>query len=771
MAAVVGHHGQPPSISNTGLTRDYFEEQLDFEAAGAFARDLRSLLLIEPEQFPICAAEMAKHTSWWLAGFAVLCDWLGSNTQFFPYQSVLQPLQTYWETAQGRAKHAVQATELFHKRPSTHFGVPELLGNTSKKVWELTPLQQAINDWNLTASQQIFILEDVTGAGKTEAAVLLAHRLMSIGQGSSLYFALPTMATANTMYERMQKVYRHLFDPKVQPSLVLAHGAAGMSELFQHSIVGRYSKQQGEYAIGEQSAEAHCNSWLADNRKKALLADIGVGTIDQALLAVLPSRHQSLRLVGLLDKILIVDEVHAYDDYMHNLLCALLQAHAKAGGCAILLSATLPHQQRQALLNAYAAGCNFSKVILRSIEPESYPLISCLDAKGLQEHSTATRESVRRTVYTVFLHEEQGVDTILAETVASGQCACWIRNTVKDAVESYLRLTTMYPEWQVDLFHARFALHDRMEIENRVVNRFSKNSGAAERRGQILIATQVVEQSLDLDFDTLISDLAPIDSLIQRAGRLRRHTRDAEGNRIVQADQRGPVRLHLYSPEPTNTPTAGWYTNFFPNASRVYEHHGQLWLASNQLQRLGRFRMPEDSRFLIEGVYGEEAQASIPEGLLIVSSEAEGRGKADASIAKMTHLKIENGYSDLGSNGWWDEAKTPTRLGESTTVYLARWRNGELLPWTSDEQHAWELSALSVRSNLIASEAPAPDVPKELIEEFKSRFLPAKGKWCVLLPLSLVTDNHWCGSALNANQERVSFTYSSQFGLINTPKL
>ena len=772
LAAVVGHHGQPPCASSTGLARDYFEEQLDFEAAGTFAQDLFPLFLGEPEIFPECSVETAKLASWWLSGFAVLCDWLGSNTQFFRYQSEVEPLSDYWQTAQHQALNAVQETELFHKRPSTTLEVFDLLGGIPQPTCELTPLQQEISSWNLTKSPQIFILEDVTGAGKTEAAVLLAHHLMKIGLGGSLYFGLPTMATANSMYERMRKVYRKLFEIEAKPSLVLAHGSAEMSELFQCSIVGNYATQQGEYAIGELSAEAHCNAWLADNRKKTLLADIGVGTIDQALMAVLPSRHQSLRLLGLIDKILLVDEVHACDDYMHELLCALLQAHAAAGGSAILLSATLPHHQRQAFLNAYADGQNLAKVDLLSTTSDSYPLISCLDGNGLREQIIDTRDSVKREVTTVFLQEQQAVDSVLAEAIAQGQCACWIRNTVKDAVETYQRLTQWYPEWQVDLFHARFALHDRIEIENRVVQRFSKNSGSTERRGQILIATQVVEQSLDLDFDTLISDLAPIDLLIQRAGRLRRHTRDSKGNRTAQADQRGPVRLHLYSPEPTTTPTAGWYTNFFPNASRVYEHHGQLWLTAHQLQSSGSFRMPDDARSLIEGVYGLEAQEGIPEGLLQQSIEAEGGSRANASLARMNRLKLELGYHDTETNRWWDEAKTPTRLGEATTtVYLAKWLNGELSPWAKDGQHAWPLSAVTMRTHWITAESPTPELSKESIEDFKSEQLPAKGRWGVLLPLSLHADNQWRGSAMNANQETISFLYNSRLGLVNTSDL
>jgi CRISPR-associated endonuclease/helicase Cas3 len=772
MAAVVGHHGQPPHSSVSGLVRDYFEERLDFEAASTFAIDLIPLLLGKPQFFPLNGLHTAKQSSWWLAGFAVLCDWLGSNTSFFPYQHAPEPLGSYWEAAQRQAKAAVQATELYGKRPSAQLRLSELLGGSPSDPLELTPLQQTVREWKLVQSPQMFILEDVTGAGKTEAAVLLAHRLMQSGRGSSVYFALPTMATANTMYDRMRAVYRKLFDSTTRPSLVLAHGAAKMSGSFRESVLPATPPAPHQYGDGTTSAGAHCNAWLADNRKKALLADIGVGTLDQALVAVLSSRHQSLRLLGLIDTILLVDEVHSYDPYMHELLCGLLRAHATAGGSAILLSATLPHQQRQALLNAYAEGQGGPPAPLQATELDAYPLVSCRGAEGLREQTTATRESVKRTVAPLFLHTPSAVEAVLAETLAKGQCACWIRNSVKDALEAYQTLTLQHPDWKVDLFHARFALGDRLAIEKRVVDRFGKNSSSAQRQGQVLIATQVVEQSLDLDFDTLISDLAPIDLLIQRAGRLRRHARDLKGDRIAAPDQRGAVLLHLYGPAPVTKPTDRWYEEFFPNASRVYPHHGQLWLTANRLQHLGQFRMPNDARRLIEGVYGEEAQKDIPEGLLVRGNEAEGGGRAEASLAQMNRLNLERGYSDPATQRWFEEAKAPTRLGEpTTTVYLAQWQNGQLLPWFRDERHAWPLSAVSLRTYWIDQEAPTADFPPEAIERFKVEQLPAKGQWGVLLPLSLDTKGNWRGAALNEQQEHVSFVYNRHFGLLTNPEL
>lgn len=767
MSAMVGHHGQPPQPTTTRLLHDDFDTDHDFAAATDFLDDVIPLVFAEMPVFPACRAEDIQRASWWLSGLAVLSDWLGSNTDFFPYQSQPMPLSEYWEQAQQQAEQAIQKAELLSCQPSLSLNVADLIDVEPHVIPEPTPLQQMVATWELPASPHLFILEDVTGAGKTEAAVLLAHRLMQAGQGNSLYFALPTMATANTMYARMKDVYRKLFASSANPSLILAHGASDMSVDFRQSVFPEMPATADNYGDGTTPASAYCNAWLADNRKKALLADIGIGTVDQALLAILPARHQSLRLLGLVNKILLVDEVHACDAYMHELLCALLRAHAAAGGSVILLSATLPQKQRQALLNAYAEGQGWRKPILQVTDDKSYPLVSGLSEQGLREQVVATRASVRRTVNVQFLSERHAIDDLLSRTVAQGQCACWIRNTVKDVIEAYQQIQTQHPDWQVDLFHARYALADRIAIEKRVVARFDKSSTAESRRGQILIATQVVEQSLDLDFDTLITDLAPMDLLIQRAGRLRRHTRDKLGNRIQGDDQRGAVTLHVYSPVITDSPTGRWIANFFPNAQKVYDHHGQLWLTAKLLHQRGKLQMPEDARQLVEGVYGVDAQDAIPQALRYRSNEAEGSDCADASLARLNALSLDVGYSDAATNRWWDEATTPTRLGEETTmVYLAKWEHGVLRPWSDAKDHAWQLSAVSMRTYWIAAEAAIPDLTLEAIAQFKVNNLPAKGKWGVLLPLQADSNSNWQGAARNAQQETVQFMYNARFGLI-----
>jgi len=746
--AVIGHHGVPPK--QEGMCNDYFEAQ-DIDAASEFVSNVANLLLPPATSFPQADFETSQTASWWLAGFSVLCDWLGSNCDYFPFVEKAQSLESYWDSALKRAETAISATELL---PA---GTAEAMSLKTLFAWQAntsTPLQAHCEQLELCEGPQLFILEDVTGAGKTEAAVMLAHRLMAAGNGQGIYFGLPTMATANAMYGRLSEVYRRLFRAEAKPSLVLAHGARDLSADFRQAIMPTAEWKVANYGDDTEPANSHCSSWLADNRKKALLAEVGVGTIDQALMAILPVRHQSLRLLGLLGKVLVVDEVHACDAYMNRLLCSLLRAHAASGGSAILLSATLPARQRQQLVDGFAAGAGWGKRELRKTDADDYPLFTHAHVARLDETGLATRDSVRRSVKVEMVHSRETVESRMAEAIVSGQCVCWIRNTVGDARESFARLRHQHPDWPIVLFHARYAMQDRLDIEQRIVERFGPKSTADERRGQVVIATQVVEQSLDLDFDLLITDLAPIDLIIQRAGRLHRHQRGDRGE---------PVLL-VNGPDPAGDISATWFKDYLKGTSYVYPHHGQLWLTANILKQQRGFRMPEDARGLIEGVYDSE---EYPPALEEVSLEAEGRASASSALGALNILNIANGYNGDDENRWWDEAKIPTRLAEveTTTVYLARWNGTNLEPWINDIDHPWPRSAVQINRALVSAEAPTNDISLEMIEACRER-LPGKGKWGVLLPLVAVGDDYWKGIVLNKEGAEMTFYYDPKQGLM-----
>ena len=347
------------------------------------------------------------------------------------------------------------------------------------------------------------IIEDTTGSGKTEAALILAHRLMAEGRAHGLFFALPTMATADAMLPVSAPATGACVLPGSRPSLGLAHGQARLHEGFRE-LDPRDAGTSDE--IGEEEAEPagpSCAAWIADDRRKAFLAEIGAGTVDQALLAALPIRHAALRLLGLSRRVLIVDEVHAYHPYMRAELCGLLRFQAALGGSAILLSATLPQAMKRDLAEAFQCGGRASLVAL------AYPLATLVGAGRMTEHAVAVRaEAVRRLPVRRLETVEQAAEAVRAAS-ATGAAVAWIRNTVDDAILAHAMLRDCGPATL--LFHARFALCDRAPLEQEVLRRFGRNSAG---RSGIVVATQVIEQSLDLDFDLIVTDLAPIDLLI-----------------------------------------------------------------------------------------------------------------------------------------------------------------------------------------------------------------------------------------------------------------
>jgi CRISPR-associated endonuclease/helicase Cas3 len=714
MKTAAGHHGRPPRETTGGgllelNARRYFLPE-DRQGAVEFVEALASALL--PEEIPLPGREQRvalKRHAWRLAGLAILADWLGSNQAHFAYRCAPMPLSDYWhDQAKPRARQALDAAGL-QNAPLRRWARPIELFDY---LVEPTPLQRYTAEVALQPGPQLFLLEDVTGAGKTEAALILAQRLMQAGRARGLYFALPSMATANQMYQRVGQVYRRLYQADSAPSLILAHGARELVDGFRDSLL-----QPGEqpadrsYSMAEGSATAQCNAWLADNRKKALLAEVGVGTLDQALLAVLPARHQSLRLLGLAGKVLLVDEVHAYDPYIMTLLKTLLSAHARQGGSVILLSATLPLKAREELLSAYRHGLGFDED--KILSDHRYPLAT--QAAGeLISQACATRPQLRRHVRVNLLHSEEEVLAQLLDEARRGRCVCWIRNTVEDARRAFQALSSALPVSDVTLFHSRFAMADRLDIEDAVLARFGKRSGAAARRGKVLIGTQVLEQSLDFCIDVMFSDLAPIDLLIQRAGRLQRHARTAQGDPAVDGiERREPAVLHVLSPRPLEEPAGDWYSALFAKGCFVYPDAGRLWLGARALLRAGYIVSPGRAgqagavRELVEAVYGDSAEEEIPQRLRRATEKQMGEDYAMQSQAQFNQLHLERGYSEDSSARWYEDGRVPTRLGdESLTVYLAREVDGQLRPLREGGSHAWAQSAVRIDARRAKALAP-----------------------------------------------------------------
>jgi CRISPR-associated endonuclease/helicase Cas3 len=754
LIAVAAHHGRPLDASRRAPPL----QQCEISAAAELVCVLESLTpgpAFSGAMDEALAARMAMR----VAGLVNLADWIGSNQDAFPYTAPMD-IGAYWrECAQPRAREALARAGLARAPASPRFSMEAFA-----HIETPSPLQAWARDVALPSGAPVLaLLEDATGAGKTEAALILAHRLMAAGAAAGLYIALPTMATANAMYARLGAVYRNLFAPDARPSLALAHGAASLHPGFHTSVVDVGAVEPGYSAIDDETASAACAAWIADDRRRAFFAHVGVGTIDQAFLAVLPSKFAALRQLGLSGSLLVVDEAHAYDAYEREELSALLRIHAANGGSAIVMSATLPMAMRDALVRAFRQGCGtLAGRAPSGVKSLAYPLATLVAGERVDEERVKMRPDRCTRIEVERLGDEACAIARIVEAAQAGACAAWIRNTVDDCLDAAARLAEAGVAPLV--YHARFAMSDRQAIEARVVATFGKNSDPGARAGKVLVATQVVEQSIDVDFDLLVSDLAPIDLLLQRAGRLWRHPKRA---RALAAP-----RMLIVSPDPEGAVDAAWLTRLFPRGAHVYPDHALLWLTAKTLFDAGAVRAPLDMRSFVEAVYAPAALERAPAALQARRLRADGEARAAASLARQNVLDFENPYA--WSAGWSADAVTPTRLGAPRTVLrLARWEGGALLPWADvaspggvrDVARAWALSEVSAPAWRIAGRAAADGTEEDAARRLEA-LEKGGGERFIVFPLAPRDGGDWEG---RGRRERdgalVEVTYDRERGL------
>lgn len=630
LPASFGHHGQPPAVVDN-VTPPVRSDGADVIALAA---ELATLLAPpQPEPVPVLAAitpGKARPAAWLTAGLCILADWIGSNRRWFPYRAPDLSLADYWHTvARPAAERAVAEAGLEAPAPAGYRGFTTLFPTLPRDAAP-SPLQRLCETLPVADGPQIIVIEDVTGSGKTEAALVLAARMMAAGQGSRVFVGLPTQATADAMFQRLGDSYRRLFAEGACPTLALAHGRAG-----------------------------------------------------------------------------------------------LLTFHAALGGSAVVMSATLAGHQRRALIEAFAAGLGQTlEAAAEDPAAAPYPLVtrwSEADAEPVTEPPPPPAAPPRRPprrLRCTRLPDETAAVAVLVETARAGGCGCWVRNTIKDARTAFAALAEHLPPDDLLLFHAAFIPADRSQVEQRVLHHFGKTSRDAERRGRILVATQVVEQSLDLDFDTLVTDLAPVDLIVQRAGRQHRHP-------DLRPPRPEPV-LHILGPEAVADPAANWYEAMFPAAAHVYKDAGRLWLTQHLLTGAGApaagWDLVADARRLIETVYGPDSLDAVPPGLQESSCGEEGTHDAHRWLARKTMLRPDRPFA-LRDTAWEDDIRARTRLGdERVPLVLAVEGPGDTLlplsradrpgedapPDPFERRRAWAESEISVAVRGVATAAPPP---------------------------------------------------------------
>lgn len=558
VVSVVGaHHGKPlpgnfdPSTvmeaernlfgckADKPIWRSFWQENLDeaLERAGYASLEDVPQTMTQPAQML-------------LVGLLIVADWLSSNTEFFPLIDVESDVDdsvypARFERAAKKMKEFLGKWEPEEEWQHSDLVVERFGFCESNGVQRV--IAQAAGE---SEKPGLFILEAPMGVGKTEASLIAGEILANREGESGLAFFLPSQATANAMFERVMSWIQNfekeptcwldedMAGSSGQLTIELAHGKALLNQSFaEMSESGALVDEDEDDDKNEEKdndkneggdkdkKKAKESNRLATNaffmgRKTQLLANFVVGTVDQMLMGALRQKHIMLKHLGLAGKVVVVDEVHAYDSYMSRYMDAMLNWLGAYRTPVILLSATLPGKRRGEMVSAYLGQGTFEG--RAALEGErAYPLLTWTDGESVRTRQIEL--DARQTDVEILRGEDDAVIPFLRERLAEGGCAGVIVNTVKRAQSMAEQLKTAFPQYDVLLDHAQFIMPDRIRKEKQIMERLGRKSTSEQRDGLIVVGTQVLEQSLDIDCDVMVSDLCPMDLLLQRLGRLHRH--------------------------------------------------------------------------------------------------------------------------------------------------------------------------------------------------------------------------------------------------------
>lgn len=595
----------------------------------------------------------------WLAGLTCIADWVGSNQDWFPLENRAELLTEHYQEARILAGNALDSIgwhcfdTLLKENDETVKTTDELIRRiivSDESNITARPLQAAADKLIAAANEPcLLIVEAPMGEGKTELAFLAQLRLQMRHHHRGLYVALPTQATGNAMFDRTLQFLK-AFAEDTQLDIQLAHSGSMLDE--------RVQRLRGVH--GDKDEAVACSAWFSQ-RRRALISPYGVGTVDQALLATLNVKHHFVRVWGMANRVLVLDEVHAYDTYTSGLIEILLRWLKPLNCSVILMSATLPSKRREALLSAWGSAAS-------DVSKTAYPRISIACGATVNSVNVAGRQQESIRVVGISSDLEVIAEKCLT-LLNGGGCGAVIVNTVDRAQRLYQLMRSLVDRSDLILLHARYPVDEREERERAVLGCFSgKKRGSA----RLLIATQVAEQSLDLDFDFMVSDLAPVDLLLQRAGRLHRHRRDdrPDAHKVAQLFVAGLLREEI--PDLVQTAWKFVYEPYLLYRTWAVASREPIW------------RMPEDIDRLVQVVYGDDP---LPEDLppalepLLISAQGEamatnaeqGKMSRNASISPASELSVAYTLKPRGHEEGEEQfggLKAQTRLGQESITLI-----------------------------------------------------------------------------------------------------
>lgn len=601
------------------------------------------------------------------AGLVMLADWLGSHPYWFPVEEV--SLEERLRHGRETVPRLLRAVGLDSDEWRAALRAQQKPDFRSRFGFDPRPLQRVVDELDPhDANTKLVIAESETGSGKTEAALNWFFKLFEAGKVDSLYFALPTRVAARELYERMRATIERWFPEEFnRPVTVLGVPGYALADGIKPETTLPDAEQANRWQ-DDADLRRRERQWAAELPKRFLAATVAVGTVDQALLSSIQTAHAHLRSACLDRSLLVIDEVHASDVYMARLLRFLLSHHQRVGGHAMLLSATLGSAARRQYVSSApqpSAG-NAGDSIFGHAVKVPYPSITLLDGTTRATPGTPSRgKDVRFHVIPAAFQPSSIIDRVIA-ALRHGARVLVVMNTVaraNDMLRAFESHRDMDQEWLfhchgvITPHHGRFAPEDRLVLDKQVSIRL----GAASRPGPLLlIGTQTLEQSLDIDADLVVSDLAPADVLLQRIGRLHRHVRTRppgydtpsclllvpEEDLAAALDERGRV--------------AAAYKQL--GFGSVYEDVRSLELTWKFIAERHTIRIPRDNRLLVETATHPERLAALTDERWARHGQAVEGGDLARAIAAANATAVYNEYFGQFE---FNEAggKVVTRLG------------------------------------------------------------------------------------------------------------
>ena len=668
LVATLSHHGRPLQLEggrreNPALWRPFGDLiPQDYVRRIGWLLRLWFLTAFEPEGPPLPSAPAFQHMFLGLCNWA---DWVGSNEAWFPYVDSQQ--DDYVETARKQAKQAIDTIGLNLSTQRRDFkNVPEF-GNLFGIDGSPNAIQQTVRDTPL--DQPLVIIESETGSGKTEAALWRFARMYERGLVDGLYFALPTRSAAVQIHGRVERFTRNLFLNDTPPVALAVPGYEPGADAA--------SVAMQDYNPWYQNGHDDDRPWASRNPKQYLAAQIAVGTVDQAMMAALQVKNAHMRAACLARNLLVVDEVHASDTYMSVVLEALLDAHVGAGGYALLMSATLGSAARHRWLHH---GRRLAHDIppLGEAEEAPYPVVSTSGNEN--DNIIAAGENDQGKTVSVeaspTMHDFADTARRALTAARAGAKVLVVRNTVGHAVSTQQALEELAEngdtgllfdvEGKRTLHHGRFAACDRTILDKRLEELLGK---CRRPGGRVVVGTQTLEQSLDIDADLLITDLCPVDVLLQRIGRLHRH-KDNNSNR--PAGYASPTCVVLTPPDNDLAPllTDGKHANGLGPKGYVYGSLSILEATRRLICEHSEWRIPELNRLLVERATHPDALKAITEEMGDDWKEhalnTEGGEIADKQHARGHTIRRDKSFFEDNRDVLFvsDEERIRTRLGD-----------------------------------------------------------------------------------------------------------